>query len=240
MHSTNTPSIIRPETLSGIDAFRRLNSADRTTLAARCGHARYRTGQQILSCSDSCRNVYFIVAGRAQATVFSLSGRQVTLQDLGPGEMFGELSAIDGEPRSAHVVATADTLIVSLTPDEFSRALYGYPAVTEATLNRLIGMVRMLSERVFEISALPVRHRVHAELLRLALRAGGQGPGGASVAIDPAPTHSALASQVGTHREGVTREFNRLKRIGLISASRGCLIVHDVAALRALVKTAIG
>ena len=170
--------------------------------------------------------------------MFSFSGRQITLQDLGPGEMFGELSAIDGEPRSAHVVATADSLVVSLSPEDFNRALYGYPAVTEATLRRLIGMVRMLSERVFEISALPVAQRVQAELLRLALRAGEQV--GDGVLIRPAPTHGAIASQIGTHREGVTRELNRLKKAGLISAARGRFTVHDLGRLRALVKAAVG
>lgn len=242
--------LISAQALCGVEAFSRLDSAARQELAARCRGDLYRAGQRILGSDDRSGDVYFVISGRVQATVFSLGGRQVTLQDLGPGEMFGELAALDGGARSAHVIAVTDTLLCALPPVAFRTALRRYPEVAEATLLRLTGMVRALSARVFEASALPVRHRLYAELLRLALSAEGRrgrdggvaegADGGVRIELDPAPTHAELASRIGTHREGVTRELNRLRRRGLLSGGRRRLVVHDLAQLQAMVRAVVG
>ena len=239
MNKTARRIDINPETLVGIDAFRRLSATDRRDLAQRCVCAHYQAGQQIVSCHDDSREVFFLISGRAQATIFSLSGKQVTLQDLGPGDMFGELSAIDGQPRSAHIVALGDSLICSMAPEDFMKAVHQYPAVADVTLKRLTGMVRMLSERVFEISALPVRDRIHAELLRLAIQ-NQVGGNDNSVVIRPAPTHSDIANHIGTHREGVTRELNRLRQAGVLDRQGGGLIISDLARLRGMVRAVLG
>ena len=239
MNRTNRRIETNAETLVGIDAFRQLNAVERQALAARCTCFHYQPGQQIVSYHDGGRDVFFMVSGQAQATIFSLSGKQVTLQDLGPGAMFGELSAIDGRPRSAHIVALTDALICSMSPDDFMDAVHRYPAVADITLRRLTGMVRLLSERVFEISALPVKNRIHAELLRLAVQ-NPAGCGDAGAVIAPAPTHSDIASHIGTHREGVTRELNRLKQQGLLARQGNSLVIHDVSRLRTMVSEVMG
>jgi CRP-like cAMP-binding protein len=225
------------ETLSGIDAFRRLSAAERQQLAVHFACQRYRPGQEIVSYHDSGRDAYFIVSGQVQATIFSVNGKQVALQDLGPGEMFGELSAIDGQPRSAYIVALTDSFICSLTAADFMQAIRDYPAVAEATLKRLTGMVRLLSERVFEVSTLAVKHRIHAELLRLAVQ---HVQDERTAVILPAPTHHDIANHIGTHREGVTRELANLKEVGLIERRGNALVICDVPRLRAMVRDALG
>ena len=81
----------------------------------------------VIAQDDDSSDVFFVVSGQVRATSFSKVGKEVSFQDLGPGEMFGELSAIDGEPRSTHVVTRVDTLIASMTKDAFWSALLSYP-----------------------------------------------------------------------------------------------------------------
>ena len=159
------------------------------------------------------------------------------LADQTAGEMFGELGAIDGEPRSAHVMALEDSLLASMSRETFWEVLEGYPEVAAFTLKRLAGLVRLLSERVFEFSALAVRNRIHAELLRLArenLHADN------TAVISPSPTHADIASRISTHREAVTREYHDLAEAGVIEQRRGELVICDVERLETMVREVTG
>jgi CRP-like cAMP-binding protein len=236
-HSAGGRVIATADTLAGINAFHGLSKDQRQTLVPLCHCRNYEAGQAIVTYHDDTRDVYFIISGQVQATIFSVTGKQVALGDIGPGAMFGELSAIDGEPRSAHVVASTDAMVCSMSPDDFWYVLQTYPIVAKATLRRLTWMVRYLCSRVFEISTLPVKHRIHAELLRLALQ---HMTGENKAVIIPAPTQTDIANHIGTHREGVTREMTRLKTSGLIERRNNRLFINDVMQLRAMVQQVTG
>ena len=142
--------------------------------------------------------------------------------------MFGDLSAIDGKPRSATVVALTDSLIVSMSADTYWDALKRYPEVCAESLKELTSLIRLLCERVVEFSTLGVKSRIYAELLRLANKHPQEDN---SAEISPAPTHADIASRVSTHREAVTREMSHLTQIGVIERSSGTLMICDVAEL---------
>ena len=90
-----------------------------------------------------------------------------------------------------------------------------------------------LTTRVYEFSTLAVRYRIQAEILRLA---GLSAPRhGTIINIVPAPTHAELASCTSTHREAVTRELNRLAKIGILEQRNRELWITDVERLAALV-----
>ncbi|MFQ5544483.1 MAG: Crp/Fnr family transcriptional regulator [Acidiferrobacterales bacterium] len=225
------------ETLSGVEFFRGLSRDDRQALASRCHAHRYAAKQQIVSHADESTDVYFIVSGHARVTIYSVSGKEVTFRDLGAGEMFGDLAAIDGKPRSATVVTLTDSFIVSMPADVFRDVLRDYPSVGMAALQELTGLVRILCERVVELSTLGVKNRIHAELLRLAQKNMKDNN---TAVISPAPTHADIAHRVSTHREAVTRELNHLTNIGLLGRSSGILVINDVAELRRMVEEVLG
>lgn len=102
-------------------------------------------------------------------------------------------------------------------------------------MRQLVTRIRVLTTRVYEVSALAVSHRIQSEILRLAQ---GVPESGASRVIDPAPTHVDIASRTSTHREAVTREFSRLARLGLIERRGRTLVVHDIDRLASLVYDA--
>jgi CRP-like cAMP-binding protein len=231
---SDLPKAPPADALATIDIFRDLDRAGLAAIARRCAWRTYAAEQQIVGQSDESREVYFVLSGRARVNLYSPDGRDVTFRDIGPGEIFGELAAIDDAPRSANVVALVDTSIASLRASEFSQVLHDHPAVAAATLRRLVRLVRSLSERVYEFSTLAVRNRIHAELLRL----GRDRMSAANQAIiDPAPTHAEIASRISTHREAVSRELSDLVRAGVIVRQGQALLIKDVARLADLVDT---
>jgi len=224
----------RPSAL-GLRAVRLLAGIEPEALekiAQQCRWRRYPAGRRITSRDSEDRDVYLIVAGKVRITAYSLAGRQVTYRDIEAGDWFGDLAAIDGLSRSADVDALEEAVTASLTPAQFMALLHENPVVCEHVLRHLAGLVRNLSERIFEFSTLGVQSRVHTELLRMAKEAGVQGN---TARLDPAPKHSDIASKVGSYREQVTRELSALTRQGLLQRINRALVITDVARLERIV-----
>lgn len=217
------------QTLAGIELFRDLNHDERAVIASRCHAHRYAAKEQVLAVDDPSRDVLFVVSGEVRVTLYSPQGKEVIFRHQTAGEMLGELAAIDSSPRSAHVLAEEDTLLVSLSPEDFRSVLEDHPSVNWQVLTRLVGLVRLLSERVYEFSALQVPMRVRAELQRLA-RVNMTGENEAR--IDPAPAHWEIAGIIGTHREAVTRELNELAKRDVLTREGHAIVIHDVNALK--------
>ncbi len=231
MPASRTGSDGQRRSLAGIALFDDLSPEALETIARRCRWHRYCAGQDIIAQSDPNRDVFFITAGTVRVILYSPAGKQVNLRDLGPGETFGELSAIDGEPRSADVSALSESVVATLPANAFWQVLGDHPVVAARTLKRLARLVRQLSKRVYEFSPLAVRERLYTELLRLA--ANHRQPDGTALIV-PAPTHADLASRISTHREAVTRELGRLARDGLVQRHRNALAINDVDGLSRL------
>jgi len=203
------------------------------------GHAtlvRARSGQTLTAMGSSSTNVFLVLEGRVQVAIFSLDGREVILRDLSTGAMFGELAALDSQPRSATIVALGDCLLASIPGEVFRNAACGTPAAAGWLARRLVAQIRDLTEKVFELNALRVPSRLHCELLRLC----GTQAQGQSAMIEPFPTHAELASRIGTHREAVTREMRFLAGQGIVAQERRRMVVTDLPALVGLVRDAAG
>ncbi len=223
---------ITADSLNAVDLFRGLPTADRQAIAARLVAVRHPAGRTIVSQDDGHNDVYFILSGDVRATFHGLGGRDVQFRDQHAGEMFGELAAIDGRPRSAGVTALSEVFLARASAGDFRGIAAGYPEVAQRLFTHLAQLVRALSDRVVEFSTLGVNNRIHGELLRLAREFGVSDN---AALIKPAPTHADIASRVSTHREAVTREIAALDRAGILVRARGQLHVVDVARLEALV-----
>jgi CRP-like cAMP-binding protein len=223
--------------LEGIDIFASVTPGDLDILAKKFCWKRFRAGQQIIGQLDESTDVYFVIEGKVRVIVYSPAGKEVTFRDIDAGDCFGELAAIDDLPRSATVAALTDSLIAYMSAEIFWEILRTHSGVAAVVMKKLANIIRSLSERVFEFSALAVRNRVHAELLRLARH---HMTGENTAMIRPAPTHAELASRISTHREAVTRELNNLSKDGLMERQAGALAIHDVDRLARLVQDVAG
>jgi len=229
--------LVTAQSLAALDAFASLPEAAREKIARLCHGRRYATNAHIIPQRDDGHGVYFVMSGVVKIAYYAVHGRQVAFRDTGPGEMFGELSALDGDRRSAEVIARSPTLLVSLSASRFLAVLQQYPSVSNYVLNRLAKLIRLLSDRVVEMSTLGVNNRIHAELLRLARTFD---PGGASVVIEKMPTRDEFAARISTHREAVSREIGALVKPGLVKKiqKRG-LHILDVPRLERMVSDVI-
>ncbi len=224
--------------LATIAILRDLPHDTLAALARRCTWRRFGAGETILRNRDNRRAVFIVVQGRASVLYDSASGRGGRFGDLQAGDVFGEFAAIDGAPHMADVVCVADALVAIMPAELFREVLCGNASVSVAVLRRITGIARTMSRRVIEISTLPGRHRVHAELLRLA-RIDPADRSQHNATIAPAPTHAEIASRISTHREAVSRELADLTRHGLIERRGGALILRDVRALARMVEEAL-
>lgn len=200
-------------------------------LAELAGRLRIRIiagGQQVVGQEERDDGaVFFLLAGRARVTVIARDGRSVTLHELGPGEMFGDLAAVDGAPRSASVEAVTALRVAVMERSDFVDLITHSPALSLNMLRLLAGRTRAQNERLFEQRTLGLGQRLAAELVRRAQ----PGRGDRSAVISPAPRQLDLADLLGARRESVTREWARLRRDGLVRRAADRLIVTDLPAL---------
>lgn len=237
-HGNSAQTAVPPATLSDIGVLAGLAEDELQSLARRCNWRRYERNQQIVGHLDSTREVHFIVQGRVRVIVYSFAGKEVTFRDMAAGDLFGELSALDGQPRSANVIALEPTATAALSAEAFNALLERHPSVSKALLGRMVRQVRSLTERIFEFSTLAVKNRIHAELLRLA-QDSSESDGKVAV-IKPIPKHADMASRLSTHREAVTRELALLAQGGLLERRKDALVIHDVRKLAKLVEAVLG
>jgi CRP-like cAMP-binding protein len=211
----------------------RLSRPDREVVEAHFTYHDYDTGKTVISHMEADRDVYFVLAGRVRATLYSHAGREVDYRDAGPGDMVGELAAIDGGPRSATVEALEPARLARLPAAAFQELVGTCPGFTAALLQHLSDQVRRLTERVFELSTLSMRDRLLRELMRLTEASGIQD---GRAEIRPAPTHFELASRIGAYREAVSREMSALQKAGLLEKRGGALVLHDTARLSEMIS----
>lgn len=210
-------------TLSLFDIFRDLTTQQRGEVAARMTCREYAAGKYIITAGAE-GHVYFLISGKVRACAYSETGKQVHFEDLLPGMLFGELSAIDDGPRTSDCVCTETCQIASLSKSVFLELLREYPSINHAVLVRLVAIVRKQLQRVYEYSTYSVNQRIRFELIRLAHESGEQdGP----VTLKSAPTQLELADRVSSHREAVSRELKVLESEGLIIWSRHKRVIVD-------------
>jgi CRP-like cAMP-binding protein len=221
------------ETLARIPLFRSLDSEAIRRLDSQCVWRRTKARECVLAYKDGGADLYFVSQGHLRVLIRTPAGKEALLRDIRDGEFFGELAAIDSQPRSASIVAVTGSTLASMAPAIFRGVVHAYPDVCDQLLVLLASQIRMLANRVNEYGALNVRTRIHAELLRLA-RTGRSG----EAVISPPPTHAELAARVSSHREAITRELNSLVRAGLLDRRRGALVLLDPARLAGLIEEA--
>jgi len=217
-----------PNTLANVHFFEGLNQAARERIEARCRWQQFKSGQRIIDFGADSRDVFFVVYGVVSVVNFSASGREVAFATLEAGGCFGELAAIDGQPRSASVVAIRDCEVAIMPSNVFLKLLQENVEVTFKVLKHLSQMVRTDDVRIMELSTLAATQRVFAELLRMAVPDAAV-PG--LWIVRPMPTLREIASRVSTTRETAARALSQLSAIDLLRRKGRNLYVMDRAKL---------
>lgn len=221
------------KTLASLPLFAGVDAAELHTLDQQARWRSFKAGERILDSGSASRDVFFVLQGSASAVNYSFSGREVAFATFNAGEFFGELAALDAQPRSASVVATEDSIIATLPGDVFLDLLRRRVEVTFKVFQHLAAMIRASTVRIMELSTLAAAARVYSELLRMAKP---------DAAVDglwivrPLPPLREIASHASTTRETVTRALSQLYPTGLMRRKGRNLFITDRARLEVLIQ----
>ena len=189
-----------------------------------CRWQLFDSGRAIIDRGEEYTDVYMLTAGTAHVLNFSENGKVIDYATLGEGDIFGELAAIDGLPRSASVVTQSPCTMAVIAGAKFTDLVINNPAVSLALLQRLSAIIRFSDKRINDFSLLKAEQRVCIELLRLA----EPDPGNLKeLIIHPMPTQSNIANGIGLARETVGRIFSRLARQNIIQRQDKILYLRD-------------
>ncbi len=182
----------------------------------------------IVNQDDPGDAMFIIQRGRVKVVLFGASGREVILSLLRPGDFFGEMSLLDGQPRSANVVAIDKAQVLMLSRQDFVAHLNENPSTALNILAEMCLRLRRADEVIGNLALLDVYGRVARMLIDMAARDGENTDEG--VMIRHRPTQQELAAMIGTSRETVSRVLSEFQRRGFLSLQgKAILLSHGFA-----------
>jgi CRP/FNR family cyclic AMP-dependent transcriptional regulator len=196
--------------LAGIKLFKGLD-IDLERSEARANWRRFDPEEVLVDFDEPSTDVYFLLSGEVRVLMRTASGKEVILYEMRPGDLFGELAALDGVPRSANVTALTRGEACVMPASVFKELLFSHQSVAERLFCLMASRIRELNARFMEQTVLDLRHRLYSELLRLSTPR--QDRSGERV-ITPPPFHHIVAARIGCRREQITREFTMLTQEG--------------------------
>jgi CRP-like cAMP-binding protein len=204
--------------LRNIPIFTDLSDSDLNRIASKMVSRDYEKGQMILLEESTGETFFIITSGTVKVTRLSDDGREVILALLGESDFFGEMSLLDGEGRSANIVANEDAEVMTLSRRDFLECLETYPKIAISLLEELAVRLRKSDQQIESLSLSDSEQRIGITLIRLAEERGTIKRG--DVMVQNLPYQQDIANMAGTSRETVSRTLKLLedkklvKRIG--------------------------
>lgn len=210
--------------LKNVELFADLSDEILARVETLCQWKEYAKHSVVVDLNDTGTDVYFVISGKARATVFLTEEIEISLADLVPGDTFGELSAVDLKMRSARITTLEPAMLAEVSSEDFRKILLDYPEISMALLRRFANLIRNLNTRVTVMSTMTPHQRVYNELLRLSepdTQANG------TWIIANAPNHSELSTWIGSDKQTVAAAIGNLARDGIIERKHRDLIIKD-------------
>lgn len=200
------------------------------TLEASGRSRRFRPRQRLFREGEPGNHVLAILRGRVKVSVQTRSGREILLAVKEPGDLVGELSVIDGRPRSATATALDAVEALVVPAPAFTEFVEGHPRIAVRLLHTLAALVRDADQRSLDRDTGDVTCRVARRLVDLAERVGEHR--GSGVEITLGLSQDDLAAWVGATREATSRALARLRADGCLTTGRQRIVLTDLTALR--------
>lgn len=210
------------ETLAEIPLFSSLNTEALASLARRGFVRTFPRNTIIIHEGDQTDSLHVILSGRVKVFLSDEDGRQVDLGQLGRGEYFGELAAMDDAPRSASVQTLELTRCMVISKEAFYESLKENPAMAVLLIDELSRRFRGLTANVKSLALLDVYGRVARTLLNLATE---QEDG--TMVVPRKMTQQELANMVGASREMVSRILKDLSTGGYVTIRNKTITIQE-------------
>lgn len=204
--------------------FGDLTLPERLALAGALRRRDVAADTSVFHAGDPGHSFFLVTAGRVKVSL-SRHGREVVLAELGPGDYFGELSLIDGRPRSADVAAVVRSELHELPQEAFFRLVDQYPAIARRLLVELCRRLREADRQIRDLATVDAAGRIVRALLKLGERHGQRT--GPNLVFPKAPRQQDVAAVAGTTRATTSRILRQLAQQGFLTFAGSSLIVHD-------------
>jgi CRP-like cAMP-binding protein len=216
--------------LRNVPIFTDLTDSDLTKIASNMVPRVYEKGQMILLEESMGETFFIITQGAVKVTRLSADGREVILAMLGESDFFGEMSLLDGEGRSANIVANEYAKVLTLSRSDFLDCLESYPKIAIALLEELAIRLRKSDQQIESLSLSDSEHRIGITLIRLAGELGTIKQG--HVTVKNLPYQQDIANMAGTSRETVSRTLKLLEDKKLVRRKNRNLTIYNFDAFR--------
>jgi CRP/FNR family transcriptional regulator, cyclic AMP receptor protein len=211
---------LKTDLLKGVDLFSALDDHQLETIAQMIIEKSFRKSDIILMEDDESSQSLFIIAkGEVKVVLTAEDGREAILASLKEGDFFGEMSLLDGEPRSATVRAVEDSRLLVIRREDFLAAMKKQPDLALTLLGEMSRRLRKSNRQISSLALMRVYGRVAATLLQLMEERGIRSKtkeGKSMIVVKDRPTQQFIADMSGTTRETVSRVLNFFQKKGYI------------------------
>ena len=216
--------------LRNIPIFTALSDSDLNRIVSKMVSRDYEKGQMILLEESTGETFFIITSGTVKVTRLSDDGREVILALLGENDFFGEMSLLDGEGRSANIVANEDAEVMTLSRRDFLEYLETYPKIAIALLEELAVRIRKSDQQIKSLSLSDSEQRIGITLIRLAEEGGTIKRG--DVTVQNLPYQQDIANMAGTSRETVSRTLKLLEDKKLVKRNGSDITIFNFNTFR--------
>jgi CRP/FNR family cyclic AMP-dependent transcriptional regulator len=228
-----TPPMLKGETVqlvASIPLVAGLEPEERELVLRLIRVRTFKARQVVVWEGEAGTSLFVVLSGYLKAVTAGSEGKEVLLSVMGPGEVFGELSVLDGEPRSATVVALEETELALIERDPLLSLIQSSPTLAVRLLVVLTQRLRNLSKRCETLASLSLCGRLAEVLVGLALKHGE--PHDGSVRIPMRLSQQDLGSMVGASRESVNKLLRYWAETGVLRHDGGRVVITDFEALK--------
>jgi CRP-like cAMP-binding protein len=220
--------------LRNVSIFEELPERDLEKIAQLGTRKTFSKGNVILMEDEIGSALFIIMDGKVKVSRLDETGKEVILSILGPGEVFGEMSLLDGMKRSATVSALTDTEVFIIYRDDFLNLLNQHPQIAISLLKELTQRLRKADMQIKSLSLKDAEGRIGCVLMMLADDLGKMYKG--QVIVEGLPTQQDLANMAGTSRETVSRILSKFEKRGLIKVEGKKLIILEYEKMKQMFK----
>jgi CRP-like cAMP-binding protein len=213
------------ELLRSVSLFWDLKEEELGYIADRMIARHYENGNYIFLEDSEGEQCFFVVEGSVKVTRLSKDGREVILAMLNAGDFFGEMSLLDGQSRSANVIALEKTEVLTLDRNDFLVVLHDYPQISIQLMKEMAGRLRKSDRQIASLSLSDAEKRIALCIIRFADEQGIIKNG--RVSIPKIPIQQDIANMAGTSRETVSRALSLLEKEELVERKGRELMILD-------------
>ncbi len=213
------------ELLKSFPLFSDLSDEDLSDIEKIVKKKKYTKNEIILYQFDPGDSLYIISRGKVKVVLFSKDGKEVLLSNLGPGEFFGEMSLLDGLPRSASVVAIEDSEVIIVNRRDFLELIRNHPEIAMRILTEMSKRLRSADQKIGSLILMDVYGRVARVLVELAEKEGKRINN--DIVIETKLRQQDIANMVGASRETISRVLKDFVQNGFITIDGKKIIIHN-------------